>query len=343
MAPRAYHFPVSCAPGTRWRIQDAGRRYLGPTGEREVAKHVIEGAIIAAGNVDHAPARRGRGQDRSDPDPGRLPALVVKAQARDGVPSLGLDRSGVVRVAWGDRLPGVPAGIGGRNPERGHQPRLAVAAVIGQRLARPLARDQYPAARVAEMFAAVGLALAAAWPQAPVGILRLDAVAQPVRAGGRARLVSERGGEPVRMFALGIGGRIGREFPENNVSAFRRVQVLLPDGTYPRKARSGQKSAGTTRSGRHARKQPPALTPNGTGRTSPLSRSKPQSARASRPLSSRSSPPAPGREVHPRSDQHCMARRRRRRRLTLRTRSGSHEMIRGSRYAFPCLKRAGWG
>src|SRR5918998_4216341 len=36
----------------------------------------------------------------------------------------------------------------------------------------------------------------------------------------------------LRPFALGIGGRIGREYPENNVSAFKRAKVLLPDGTY---------------------------------------------------------------------------------------------------------------
>jgi hypothetical protein len=36
----------------------------------------------------------------------------------------------------------------------------------------------------------------------------------------------------LRPFALGIGGRIGREYPENNVSAFKRVKVLLPDGTF---------------------------------------------------------------------------------------------------------------
>lgn len=36
----------------------------------------------------------------------------------------------------------------------------------------------------------------------------------------------------LRPFALGIGGRIGREYPENNVSAFKRVKVLLPDGTH---------------------------------------------------------------------------------------------------------------
>ncbi|MFC4054597.1 recombinase family protein [Actinomadura syzygii] len=36
----------------------------------------------------------------------------------------------------------------------------------------------------------------------------------------------------MREYVTGIGGRIGREFPENNVSAFRRVRVMLPDGTY---------------------------------------------------------------------------------------------------------------
>ncbi|GAA3846994.1 recombinase family protein [Saccharothrix violaceirubra] len=36
----------------------------------------------------------------------------------------------------------------------------------------------------------------------------------------------------LRPFALGIGGRIGEEYPENNVSAFKRVKVMLPDETY---------------------------------------------------------------------------------------------------------------
>lgn len=36
----------------------------------------------------------------------------------------------------------------------------------------------------------------------------------------------------MRSFVAGVGGRIGREYPENNVSAFRRVKVSLPDGTY---------------------------------------------------------------------------------------------------------------
>jgi site-specific DNA recombinase len=36
----------------------------------------------------------------------------------------------------------------------------------------------------------------------------------------------------MRSFVAGLGGRVGREYPENNVSAFRRVRVGLPDGTY---------------------------------------------------------------------------------------------------------------
>ncbi|MEQ4720173.1 recombinase family protein [Nonomuraea sp. B19D2] len=36
----------------------------------------------------------------------------------------------------------------------------------------------------------------------------------------------------MRTHVAGVGGTIGKEFPENNVSAFRRVRVLLPDGTY---------------------------------------------------------------------------------------------------------------
>ena len=47
---------------------------------------------------------------------------------------------------------------------------------------------------------------------------------------GLAEQVSHQLAE-MRPFALGLGGRIGREYPENNVSAFRRVRVALPDGT----------------------------------------------------------------------------------------------------------------
>jgi hypothetical protein len=69
----------------------------------------------------------------------------------------------VVRIAGPDRLPAVPAGVGCRNPEHAGEPGLAVGAVVGQRLAGPFAGDQDAAPGVAEVFAAVGLALAAAW------------------------------------------------------------------------------------------------------------------------------------------------------------------------------------
>ena len=50
------------------------------------------------------------------------------------------------------------------------------------------------------------------------------------RDGAAEQVTSQLG--DMRPFALSIGGRIGQEFPENNVSAFKRVRVLLPDGTY---------------------------------------------------------------------------------------------------------------
>src|SRR5580700_5605072 len=81
------------------------------------------------------------------------------------------------------RLPFVPAGVGCRKLEHPGQPGLAVGAVVGQRLAGPFARDQDAAPGVAKVFAAVGLALAAARDQARSGVLGLDAVAEPVRAG----------------------------------------------------------------------------------------------------------------------------------------------------------------
>src|SRR5208282_2340243 len=113
----------------------------------------------------------------------------------------------VVRVAGFDRFPGVPARISCRNPERAGKPGPPVGAVVGQRLAGPLAGDQDPAAAVAEVLATVCFALAAAWPQAWAGVVGLDAVAEPVRAGRRARLIAQRFGEPVgvRRLVLGAG------------------------------------------------------------------------------------------------------------------------------------------
>ena len=86
-------------------------------------------------------------------------------------------------IAGGD---GSTCTAGRRLPEDRacHQPGLAVAAVVGEGLARPFAGDQDPATGVAEMLTAVGLALARPGPQASPGVLGLDAVAQPVRAAG---------------------------------------------------------------------------------------------------------------------------------------------------------------
>ena len=89
----------------------------------------------------------------------------------------------VVRVARRDRLPAIPAGVGCRKAEHAGEPGLAVGSVVGEGLAGPFAGDQDAAPGVAEVFAAVGLALAAARDQAGPGVLGLDAVAEPVRAG----------------------------------------------------------------------------------------------------------------------------------------------------------------
>ncbi|MFL6072840.1 MAG: recombinase family protein, partial [Mycobacteriales bacterium] len=36
----------------------------------------------------------------------------------------------------------------------------------------------------------------------------------------------------LREFVKGIGGRVAREVPENDVSSFKKKRVQLPDGTY---------------------------------------------------------------------------------------------------------------
>ena len=89
----------------------------------------------------------------------------------------------VVLVPGLDQFPGVPVRVGCRKTEGFGQPVLAVGAVVGQRLAGPFAGGQHAATGVAEVFAAVRLALARSGPQALLSVLRLDAVAQPVRAG----------------------------------------------------------------------------------------------------------------------------------------------------------------
>ena len=112
----------------------------------------------------------------------------------------------VVWIAGRDRFPGVPGRVCCRKPERAGQPGPPVGAVVGQGLAGPLAGDQDAAPGVAEVLAAVGLALAGPGPQARPGVARLDAVAEPVRACRRARLVPQRPGEPGGVVGLVVGG-----------------------------------------------------------------------------------------------------------------------------------------
>src|ERR1035441_9954136 len=112
----------------------------------------------------------------------------------------------VVGVAGLDGFPGVPGGVGCRKPEHPGEPGLAVGPVVGQGLAGPLAGNQDAPSGVAEVFAAVGFSFATAWPQVRAWVLGLDAVTEPVRAGRRARLISECVGEPSGVGGLGVGG-----------------------------------------------------------------------------------------------------------------------------------------
>ena len=105
----------------------------------------------------------------------------------------------------------------------GH-PVAAVAAVVGEGFAGPFAGDQDPAAAEAQGFAAVGLAAAPAGDEAGAGVAGLDAVAEPVRAGGGARLVAQRLPQPFDVVGLGVGvrgvalvdglGQVLREIPD---------------------------------------------------------------------------------------------------------------------------------
>ena len=107
-----------------------------------------------------------------------------------------------------DGLPGVPARVGCRKIQGLQKPGFPVGAVVGEGLAGPLAGDQDAASRVAEVFAAVSFAPAAPRPQVRPGVLGLDAVAQPVSAGRRARLVPQRVGEPGCVCVLGGSVRL---------------------------------------------------------------------------------------------------------------------------------------
>ncbi len=103
----------------------------------------------------------------------------------------------VVVVAGGDGFPGVAGGVGCREAEGFQEPGFAVGAVVGEGLAGPFAGDEDAASGVAEVLGAVGFAGAVAGPQARARVLGLDAVAQPVRAGRGAGLVSQRVGQPL--------------------------------------------------------------------------------------------------------------------------------------------------
>src|SRR5215467_3312959 len=75
-------------------------------------------------------------------------------------------------------------------------------AVVGQGLAGPFAGDQDAAAGVAAVLGPVRLALALARDERGPGVLRLDPVAEPVRARRRAGLIPQGFGQPVRVRPL---------------------------------------------------------------------------------------------------------------------------------------------
>ena len=106
----------------------------------------------------------------------------------------------VVVVAGGDGFPGVAGRVGCRKAEGLGQPVLAVGAVVGEGLAGPLAGDQHAAAGVAEVFAAVGLALAARRGACPAG---------RSWAGRRSGASSRRSASTARSAARRRAGRRG--------------------------------------------------------------------------------------------------------------------------------------
>src|SRR5262249_38808805 len=114
----------------------------------------------------------------------------------------------VVGVAGGDGFPGVAGRVGVGDAEGAQESLLTVGAVVGQALAGPLAGDQDAAPGVAEGFAAGCVGPAAGGPQARPGVLGLDAVAEPVGAPRRARLVAQGLGELVGVRVLGVGLRL---------------------------------------------------------------------------------------------------------------------------------------
>jgi hypothetical protein len=147
-----------------------------------------------------------------------------------------------VRVSRGDGLPAVAARVVGvGQAEHAHQPRFAVAAVVGEGLARPFAGHQHAPSGVAEVVGPVGFALAPARPHSLVGVFGLDAVAQPVRARRGARFVPQRIQQPGGVLLLGGGvggvaaadlfGQLLGQVPDApaGVAGSRRARIALPN------------------------------------------------------------------------------------------------------------------
>jgi hypothetical protein len=133
----------------------------------------------------------------------------------------------VIRVTRGHDLPGIAGGVSCRKTERLQEPLLAIGAMVGQRLAGPLAGDQHPPPGVAEVIGVVGLALAPAGNQAGPHVLGLDTVAEPVRAGRRARLEPQRLSQPGRMRLLSVGlGAVAVTDPD---AVYQAAADLLDD------------------------------------------------------------------------------------------------------------------
>ena len=120
-------------------------------------------------------------------------------------------RGGEVGVAGRDGLPDVAVWVGRLVglAEGFQDPGTAVLLVFGQGLVGPLAGDQDAASGVAEVFGLVRLAPAPAGSHARLGVLGLDAVAQPVRAG-RASRVRSAAPRPSGRRARAGPGRRGR-------------------------------------------------------------------------------------------------------------------------------------
>jgi hypothetical protein len=114
----------------------------------------------------------------------------------------------VVGITGGHGLPGVAGRVDVSETERFQEPGFAVGAMVGQGLAGPLAGDQDAPSGVAEVLVPVCLAGAPSGAHALMGVLGLDAVAQPVGARRRARLAPERVGQPLGVLLLGAGGRL---------------------------------------------------------------------------------------------------------------------------------------